>query len=126
MIVGMAYVSPRRVLGAASPFLKWQVWTTTLLCILAASTTLMARTESPSSQLAEWWPFVLSFAGIFINAGMVWQQLNETKRRVEKHDEDIATLKREAADTYARKDVIVEQLKALHAEIAGLRELLAK
>ena len=117
MVVGIAYVSPRRIMRAASPFLRWQVWATTVLCILAASTTLMARTESPASTLAEWWPFALSFAGIFINAGMVWQQLNETKRRVE-------YLENAVPQTYVRRDVIVEQFQTLRTEIASLRELL--
>ena len=117
MIVGMAYVSPRRVMQAASPFLRWQVWATTLLCVLAASSTLTARTESPSSQLAEWWPFVLSFAGIFINAGMVWQQLNETKRRLEMLENAVPL-------TYVRHDVILEKFNTLRSEIAAVRELL--
>lgn len=126
MVFGMAYVSPRRVLRASSVFLRWQVWATTLLCVLAASATLTAQTETGSAQLAAWWPVVLSFGGIFINAGMVWQQLNETKRRVEKHDDDLAALRRDVSETYARKDVIVESLKAVHAELASLREVLAK
>lgn len=129
MVVGMAYVSPQRVLRAASPFLRWQFWLTLLLCIGAASSSLAARTDTGGSPITQWWtliPLAMSFAAIFINAGMVWQQLNETKRRVEEHDKDIARLRQDTDNTFARKDVIVEQLKALHAEIAGLRELLAK
>mgnify|MGYP000051779432 CR=1 FL=1 len=112
MVFGMAYVSPARVLRASSRFLRWQI-AATAVCVAFASATLMARSESPAAQLVEWWPFALSFAGIFINAGMVWQQLTETKRRVELLERD-----------YVRKDVIVEQFNVLRSEIAGLRELL--
>ena len=117
MVVGMAYVSPSRVLRSASRFLRWQFWATVLLCICAASVTLGARSESASSQLAEWWPFVLSFAGIFINAGMVWQQLTETKRRLEQLENAVPI-------TYVRHDVILEKFNTLRSEIAAVRELL--
>jgi hypothetical protein len=120
MVVGMAYVSPSRVLRASTPFVRWQVWATTVLCIGAASTTLMARTESGDSPLAAWWtliPMALSIAAILVNAGMLWQQLNETKRRVE-------LLEQSVPNTYARRDVIVEQFNVLRSEIAAVRELL--
>ena len=120
MVVGMAYVSPRRVLQASSRFLRWQFWATVLLCILSASSTLMARTDNVGSPLAEWWtliPIALSIAAILVNAGMLWQVLNETKRRVELLEQGIP-------NTYVRQDVIVQQFKLLQQEIASLRELL--
>lgn len=115
----MSYVSPRRVFRASTPFVKWHVWATTLLCIAAASTTLTARADDPAS-LEQWGtliPIALSLAAILINAGMLWQQLNETKRRLEE-------LERALPLVYARKDVILEQFQTIHAEIVNLRKLL--
>ena len=115
----MAYVSPRRVLLASTPFVRWHVVATTGLCITAASVTLTARADDVSG-LEQWGtliPIALSLAAILINAGMLWQQLNETKRRLE-------DLERSLPLVYARKDVIVEQFNVLHGEIVNLRKLL--
>lgn len=120
MVMGMAYVSPRRVFRASTPFVRWHVVATTGMCIAAASTTVMARTEPGRASLGEWGnviPIAMSFAAILINAGMLWQQLNETKRRLEVLEQSLPTV-------YARKDVVVEQFNVLHAEIVNLRKLL--
>lgn len=119
MLMGMAYVSPRRVLRASTPFVRWHVVATTGLCIATASVTLTARADEVSA-LEQWGtliPIALSLAAILINAGMLWQQLNETKRRLEE-------LERSLPLVYARKDVIVEQFNVLHGEIVNLRKLL--
>ena len=119
MLMGMAYVSPRKVFLASTSFVRWHVVATTGLCIAVASVTLTARADDPAA-LEQWGtliPIALSLAAILINAGMLWQQLNETKRRLEE-------LERALPQVYARKDVILEQFQNIHTEIVNLRTLL--
>lgn len=119
MVIGTSYISPRKVLQASTPFVRWQVIATTGLCIAGASITLTARADDPAS-LEQWGtliPIALSLAAILINAGMLWQQLNETKRRLELLEQTLPLV-------YARKDVILEQFQTIHTEIVNLRKLL--
>ena len=113
-MIAFAYVSPMRVLTQATFAVRVQFWTLVGIGVAGASVTVLARGESPvQPDWITYWPVFMSVLLFAFNLGITWQQLAETKRRIERLEAQAAS-----------KDVIAEKFDALAAEIRHVRELM--
>lgn len=116
MVFGMAYVSPRRVLQHSSAWVRWQLWGLVSVGVAGLSVTVYARGEaSVQPEWVTYWPVFTSLILFVFNLGITWQQLSETKRRIERLESQAAS-----------KDVIAEKFDAIAAEIKHVRELMER
>lgn len=101
-MIGFAYVSPRKVMKAAPLRVRVQFWILVAAGVSLASVPVIGAGEGGSS--VEWfsWPVLSSLILLVFNLGITWQQLNDVKRRLEQFETE-----------YARKDVLLVELKAL-------------
>lgn len=104
-MIGFAYVSPRQVLKAAPWRVRVQFWVLVGAAVGIASVPVGAGGEGVKA--VEWfsWPVLSSVILLVFNLGITWQQLNDVKRRLGDLEE--------ARGDYARKDVVVVELRAL-------------
>lgn len=106
-MMAFAYISPRRVLTASTRALRWQFWGLVAVGVGAASVTVLARGEA--SVQPEWmtyWPVLISLILFVFNLGITWQQLAETKRRIERLE-----------GTQANKEATAERFDALNKDL---------
>jgi len=116
MIVGMAYVSPRRVLREAPMKVRVQFCGLVVSGIWIASVTLSARGEDiQPSNFVTYWPMGVAMVTWAFSAGAVWAQFNALKNRIESLE-----------GVTVKKDVLAETMNALRMEIRGLRDLLER
>jgi len=104
MLMGMAYVSPVVVLRAAPFVVRVQFWAVVIFGMLLASVTLSAvgavRQESVVDFLG-YWPAVTTVLLFTFNVGILWQQLSETKRRIDRLETSVPN-RESVADQFAK------------------------
>jgi len=96
------YVSPARVLRASAPVVRVQFWMLTSLGIAMATATLSAMQEhAPVVDYLGYWPVVTTVLFFVFNTGILWQQLTETKRRIDRLESSVPN-RESVSDQFAK------------------------
>lgn len=96
------YVSPSRVLQASAPIVRLQFWALTGVGVAMTTVTLSAMQEhEPVVAYLGYWPVVTSVLFFVFNVGILWQQLSETKRRIDRLESSVPN-RESVADQFAK------------------------